>query len=437
MESKKEKLNINIILPFGLLVAGWSALWAAYNNFLPVFLQAGNPDFDKSGAALTLGFGLSAFYAGLLMSIDNLISLFSGPIIGRWSDRVGKRMPFVKYGTPLAIVGFIAIPFAVKLITPETNGNLSMLMVPFILVFLLALAVISGYAISTVPGLALRYQLIPSQLRSQATGFIELIGAFGGVLGYLLSGMLYNIDISMPFIVFGVFFMLALFYLVKATKEPQNWAPASEAAAENVSFKGLLNVFKDFSAQQKRNVLLIMLIGGLFNFGSAPIQTFGSSYVVNVLKLSEGSAASMGAIFFIGYLLGTVPMGYLPKWLKRKGTLALGAAISITGAAVILLVPNFTVLQIMIGLIGFGFATPQIINVPMLSDIVPNAKSFGAVIGLLIFCTALASTISVPFWGKMIDLTANYGMVWIAVIAPLALAVGTSLFLTMGEAKKE
>ena len=36
----KEKLPWKVIVPFGLLLAGWSALWAVYNNFMPVFLQA-------------------------------------------------------------------------------------------------------------------------------------------------------------------------------------------------------------------------------------------------------------------------------------------------------------------------------------------------------------------------------------------------------------
>jgi MFS family permease len=437
MEEKKEKLNWKIILPFGFMLAGWSMLWAVYNNFVPVYLQAGNPVFDAAGSAATFGFGLTAFAAGLIMSIDNALGLVSGPIVGRWSDKIGKRMIFIKIATPTSIVAFMLIPFIIKLVSPENNGLLPKLMLPFGILSLCILAVVFGSAFSTVPTYALRYQLIPSKIRSQATGYIELIGAMGSILAYGLSGLLYGIANFMPFLVFGVLFLSAAFFFFRVVKEPKDWVPVTEASIESRGLKGIFNVFKGFTSKQKLNVWLVLIIGFLFNFAIAPIQTFGSSYVVNVLHLSEGTAASMGAIFFVGYLLGTVPMGYLPKWLKRRGTLRLGGLIGIAAATVLLFVQNFTLLQVMVGIMGFGFAVPQIILYPMMSDIVPDEKSFGSLIGLQIFSFMLATTFSVPFWGKMIDIFKNYNMVWIAVIIPLVIMLLVSFAVSLGEAKTD
>lgn len=437
MEQKSEKLDWKVILPFGFILAGWSMLWAVYNNFVPVYLQAGNPVFDANGSAVTFGFGLTAFAAGLVMSIDNALGLVSGPIVGRWSDKIGKRMPFIRIAAPSSIIAFMLIPFVVKLVSPESSGILSKLALPFGLMFLCILAVVFGSAFSTVPAYALRYQLIPSKIRSQATGYIELIGALGSILAYALSGVLYGVNTVLPFVVFGLLFAGAMIYFLRVVKEPTNWVPVTEASIESRGLKGVFNVFKGFSSKQKLNVWLLLLTGFLFNFAIAPIQTFGSSYVVNVLHMGEGTAASMGAIFFIGYLLGTVPMGYLPKWLKRRGTLQLGGVIAIAAAAILLAAQNFTMLQIMVGIMGFGFAVPQIILYPMMSDIVPDEQSFGSLIGLQIFSFMLATTLSVPFWGKMIDVFKNYNMVWIAVIIPLVIMLVVSLFITLGEAKVE
>lgn len=436
-EEKKDKLDWKVILPFGFILAGWSMLWAVYNNFVPVYLQAGNPVFDATGSAVTFGFGLTAFAAGLVMSIDNALNLVSGPIVGRWSDKIGKRIPFIKIAAPSSIIAFMLIPFVVKLVTPENSGVLSRLMLPFGLITLCILAIVFGSAFSAVPAYALRYQLIPSQIRSQASGYIELIGAFGSILAYGLSGMLYGISSFVPFLVFGLLFMGAIIFFLRVVKEPKDWVPAAETSIESRGLKGVFDIFKDFTSKQKLNVGLVLLIGFLFNFAVAPIQTFGSSYVVNVLHLDEGTAASMGAIFFIGYLLGTVPMGYLPKWLKRRGTLRLGGLIAISAAGILLFVKDFTVLQAMVGIMGFGFAVPQIILYPIMSDIVTDPKSFGSLIGLQIFSFMLATTLSVPFWGKMIDVFKNYSMVWIAVIVPLVIMLVVSLFLTMGEAKSK
>ena len=175
----------------------------------------------------------------------------------------------------------------------------------------------------------------------------------------------------------------------------------------------------------------------MFNFGIGPIATYGSSYVVNVLKLNEGMAASMGAIYFIGYLVGTIPMGYLPKLITRRGTLILGALIAVTSALVILLVPNYTLLMIMIGVMGFGFSASQVTIYPVLSDILPNEQTFGSMIGIMIFSLALSTTLAVPFWGKMIDIFKNYQLVWVAVLVSGLLVALIASFLTMGEPKSE
>lgn len=433
----KEKLPWKVIVPFGLLLAGWSALWAVYNNFMPVFLQAGNPVFDKTGTAVTFGFGLSAFTTGLLMSVDNLFNLISGPIIGRISDRMGKRLPFIRIGVPLAIACFIAIPFVVKMISGENNGQLSKLVLPFTIISLLMLVIVVGSVFSGVPAYALRYQLIPSKVRSQATGYIELIGSSGSLLAYGLAGMLYARATFLPFVVFGIFFAGVILIFLRKVKEPTDWVPAAETTAQGQSLKGVFNIFKGFTAQQKKNVWLILGVAFLFNFGTGPIATYGSSYVVNVLKMNEGMASSMGAIYFIGYLLGTVPMGYLPKLITRRGTLILGALIIAVSALVILLVPSFTLLLIMIGLMGFGSSASQVTLYPVLSDILPNEQTFGSMIGLMIFMLALATTVSVPFWGQMIDMFKNFELVWVAALISGVLVSIVAAFLTMGEPKSE
>lgn len=437
-ESKvKEKLPWRTILPFGFLLAGWSSLWAVYNNFVPIFLQAGNPVFDKAGTAVTFGFGLSAFTAGLLMSADNLLNLISGPVIGRISDRMGKRLPFIRIGVPMAIACFMAIPFVVKMVGAENNGVLSKLVLPFSILALLIMVIVVGSVFSGVPAYALRYQLIPSKVRSQATGYIELIGSTGSLLAYGLAGMLYARATFLPFLVFGFLFILAITFFLRTVKEPTDWVPAAETSVQGQSLKGVFNVFKDFTAKQKRNIWLILAIGFMFNFGIGPMATYGSSYVVNVLKLNEGMAASMGAVFFIGYLAGTLPMGYFPKLITRRGTLMLGGLIMVASALVIIFVPSFTLLIVMVGVMGFGSSASQVTLYPLLSDTLPGEQSFGSMIGLLIFSLALSTTIAVPFWGKMIDIFQNFELVWVAVVVAGGLAALIASFLTLGEPKAD
>ena len=73
------------LLGFGFL--GVSVLWLLYNSYVSIFLQAGNPAFDKTHKATTVVFGLSSTLADLIMTLDNIAAFFLQPILGIVSDR--------------------------------------------------------------------------------------------------------------------------------------------------------------------------------------------------------------------------------------------------------------------------------------------------------------------------------------------------------------
>ena len=63
------------VLGFGLL--GISLLWSIYNAYVPIFLQAGRPDFSE-GAGVR-GFGLGTGITGFIMTLDNMAALLILP----------------------------------------------------------------------------------------------------------------------------------------------------------------------------------------------------------------------------------------------------------------------------------------------------------------------------------------------------------------------
>ncbi|MGH7600653.1 MAG: MFS transporter, partial [bacterium] len=87
-----------ILLGCGFM--GISLLWGIYNAYIPIFLQAGRPDFAASAGVQ--GFGLSTTLTGFIMTLDNLAALFILPYVGAWSDRLrtrwGRRKPFIAAG---------------------------------------------------------------------------------------------------------------------------------------------------------------------------------------------------------------------------------------------------------------------------------------------------------------------------------------------------
>ena len=99
------------LLGFGFL--GISIIWPIFNQFIPIFLQAGNPEFERQLLAEgreipnIAGFGLAPSLALFIMTWDNILNMFIAPWIGAKSDRTwnrfGRRKPFILLGAPIAL----------------------------------------------------------------------------------------------------------------------------------------------------------------------------------------------------------------------------------------------------------------------------------------------------------------------------------------------
>ena len=111
-------------------------------------------------------------YTNLQKAADNVLALFLLPIFGSLSDKVkspiGKRMPFIVFGTALAFVFLMILPFA-------DNARNMVLFVAGLFILLIAMGTYRSPAVALMP------DLTPKPLRSKANAIINLMGAVGGV----------------------------------------------------------------------------------------------------------------------------------------------------------------------------------------------------------------------------------------------------------------
>ena len=88
------KLNTKRTILVGLAFLSISAFWQLYDSIIPLILKN--------------TFHISDTISGGIMAIDNVLALFLLPFFGSLSDRVntriGKRMPFILFGTAVAVV---------------------------------------------------------------------------------------------------------------------------------------------------------------------------------------------------------------------------------------------------------------------------------------------------------------------------------------------
>ena len=96
------KLNTKRTILVGFAFFLILAFWQAYDSIVPLIL--------------TNKFGMSQFWSGAIMALDNILALFLLPLFGTLSDKhqgkSGKRTPFIRVGTVAAILLLIALSFA-------------------------------------------------------------------------------------------------------------------------------------------------------------------------------------------------------------------------------------------------------------------------------------------------------------------------------------
>ena len=105
---KKLKLNYPQTIKVGFAFAIIMIFWTMYDFVVPLLLEN--------------AFGLSNTMRGLIMGLDNLLSLFLLPVFGKISDKAkgklvnkwGRRTPFILFGTIAAVVFMIFVPITAQ-----------------------------------------------------------------------------------------------------------------------------------------------------------------------------------------------------------------------------------------------------------------------------------------------------------------------------------
>lgn len=434
----KITLNKSYTLTFALWSAAWFVIWGTYNSYVPLIFQAGNPGFNMPGAAVASGFGLSAFVTGLLMSMDNFSMVILQPILGNFTDRVKRRKPFVIIGGTLTAIFYGLIPFGFLNIVPEKSGNPAALMPLLILTVISAIGMIISWSFALPAEAGLKFTIIPSAARTRVWSLVSFVGGIAFVATFMTSNMLYSIHPGLPFWVGSGFLLLVVLLYALLVKEPDNTTIEKEEGDEVTGLGALVSGLKLYERADLMAMLTVAFTKFAAIFGVAALETFGSSYLVTVLGIPANNAAMYLAIYFVGYLVAAIPVGFLSNRFGRKNILRIALMVFVLIGAVQFTLNSMSLLIFVLLLAGAANGTTDVMIMPMGTDLAPSKKVMGVTVGIMSAITTLASIISVPFWGAVIDATGgNFRVIWIAlIIGPLlSIALTFSLKGNAGEAK--
>lgn len=412
------------LLGFGFL--GISIIWPIFNQYIPLFLQAGNPEFERQllaeGRAIPeiAGFGLAPSLALFIMTWDNIINIFVQPWVGAKSDqtwnRFGRRKPWILLGAPLALLGFVFIPVAQSVLA----------MAVFILITNF------GMALFRSPTIAWLGDLFEPNDRSKANGVINLMGGVGGLLAYFGGGMLFNaLGREAPFLAGAVAMAAALIVVLLFVREPER--VEAETREKQASVLGNLRAVFDNPDKSGLFVLLGILLWFMaFN----ALETGLSSFAVFSLGMKAGTASIYAGLVTISFILFSVPAGLLGTRYGRGPIIRIGLVgltlVTLTGFFVIQGAVTFAVILV---LAGFLWAMVNVNSLPLVYDH-GDEKRIGAFTGLYYFSSQLAAVLGPTLGGILIDaLGDQYRWLWLFSFVFMALAFLAMLGVKRGNAE--
>ncbi len=269
---KDEKLNYlkTFIIGLGFFTTGVS--WALYNSYMPIFLR------DYINSSVIIGF---------IMALDNILAIFFYPMIGALSDRirtkVGRRMPFIIVGIPIAAFFFALIPFDKTIASffgYSLQGDLTF---AFVMRMILVVSFIVGMTIYRSPVIALMPDVTPDKHRSTANGIINLMGGVGSVFAFFVGSRLYAIDRSLPFIVTSVIMVISLILLILLVKEPKV-PPVEEEKKDKVK---IIPAMKEILVDKDKSALLILFAILFWFMAYQSLETWFTTYATKTLVKVE------------------------------------------------------------------------------------------------------------------------------------------------------
>lgn len=428
---KEPKLNYGktFLLGFGFFAV--MVAWSVYNSFVPLFLAN--------------RFHLDPAVIGFFMTLDNIAALLLQPTIGSLSDRtrtkVGRRLPFMLVGAPIASIAFFFAPVvAIPMLNIPVDARLP-LFVACTMTFMIAMA------IWRTPVVALMPDVTPSKFRSQANGVINFMGGIGSIIAFLIGSKLYDVNNAYPFWLASVLILVGVLLVFAFIREPKIYEDNPNLEKPNL-WKSLKQIF----AEKQHNAIRIFLAIFFWFVAMNAIETFITLYANQSLGLSESRSVSLMTLNSLAFVLMALPAGFIGGKIGRKRTISIGLIVMILVMTSIFLIPAKTltldlfklpmlgtvpVIGVMLIVAGLGWGLININSLPMVVDLT-DAAQIGTFTGLYYLFSTLAAIAGPNINGWIVQLTGNnYSSIFMIGPFFMLAALISILGMKSGEAKIE
>ncbi|MBQ3085557.1 MAG: MFS transporter [Clostridia bacterium] len=401
------KLNYKRTFLIGLAFMTISGFWQLYNNAVPLMLKN--------------TFEVSDTVSGVVMAADNVLAVFLLPLFGAISDRVqtpiGKRMPFIVGGSLAAALLMMLIPIA----------NLRRSLWLFVAALAVLLVVMGTYR---SPAVALMPDVTPKPLRSKGNAIINLMGALGGIVTYLVITVVVKLipafDTAYT-VIFGIvaaFMVAAAIILLLTVKENRFVAELPEEKEDD----SVISLSNEIMPTEVRTSLIFLLLSVFFWFMAYnAVETAYSRYVQEVWGKDQSVGGTMMIIAMLVATAAYLPVGMLSSKFGRKKVILCGVTLLAVAFAAGFAMPGYSIIAyVIMGVIGIGWAAINVNSYPMVVEM-SKGSDIGRYTGLY-YTFSMAAQITTPILSGLLFDLLPWGY---RVMFPYALGFSALAFLTM------
>ncbi len=340
---------------------GLSVHWAA---FLTIVMQVRVAEMVPAQVKGTYLGWLSA--TGALLS--TIIELIAGPISDRCTSPLGRRRPFILWGT------LLTLPFILLFMT---TPSFALLVVYFGLIQLL-LNWANGPYQAVIP------DYVPPERHGLASAYMGMMTLVGNLAGLALAGLALNeppllfrgYPLATRLLIVGAVLALVLLitmlWTVLGLREPR-WQPANpdeRRVDPRLFFNILLNEHPNFR--------WVVLSRFAFNLGFYTVLFFLEYYLRDTMKLGAGAPMQAFVIMTIATLTGVLGnwwAGMLADRTSKKRVMYYTAAMMGVGTVLFLVAPDLRWVYGLSALFGFAWGAFAAVDWALASNLVPVNES--------------------------------------------------------------
>ena len=430
------KLNTKRTVLVGLAFLSISAFWQMYDSIVPLIL--------------TNTFHLNETISGAIMAADNILALFLLPIFGGLSDKtdtkIGKRMPFVLFGTGCAVILLNILPL---IDNSYANDPSPMKLASFVIVLGLLLIAMGTYR---SPAVALMPDVTPKPLRSKGNAIINLMGAVGGIIYLGVAAVMYpnskvqglaHVNYQPLFIVVSSIMFIAVATLFLTIKEPKLTAENKALEAQHPEW----NLSKDDGSGNevlpgpvKRSLAFLLMSIAFWFAGYNGVTTWFTTYVSVVMGEGLGGASTCLLVGTAGAIVSYIPIGSLASKFGRKRMIQFGICLLtlcfITGFILTSMSNEITaVMYVVFALVGLAWASINVNSLPMVVEMC-KGSDIGKFTGYY-YTASMTAQILTPMLAGTLMRHISYQILFPYGAVFVACSFLTMLMVRHGDAKAE